>query len=703
MKEQDIIENILNPNSPFIQEYEMEVFESDFCLKHHTINKVLTFKNCVFEKNILLQYTTFKNAIRFERCKFKGQVLFGDETIYEANSFAEKDIYFNKSFFFDKICFDGLVCKGSVFIKGCNFIKKINQSATIPQIFGASIASVNISKSLNIEDCVFLGGLSLNASKIGIGLLLNNVKFLNEKSSINFIAADLGIAFEVVGCFFKCNMIDLDGVSVSSHANIYPKEVFQWDKDDFINSNGNKRAIREKFAQNGIHLRCRFSIVNKEKVDSNDKKILTISSPTGYYILIDNETHYSVLEGVCFNVSSFFDMSYCKVGLKIGFNYASISSPFFNISNIVTREISYENTDFDIYGLFDSNNISCRKITFLNSSIKSTDIIDFRHSNIGWIFDINKSVFRAQALNLNGINCAGGIFIRDFNIEILEKTDENKNENDIDLSFCFFGKNIEFRRFGILTISSHDNGYSIVHLSIESTKIGNSLILSEIKNEKKILYINVQNASTNELGIGKLNNSLFNFSRFEFNSFSNEQSNGDEHEKESWKVFVKRQLIFSEDIYIQFEKYFRKKGEIKEANDIYYKGRCANRKALKNTWGFSYKIYDLILKYMIGYGVKNIRLFMLILIFLITGAAVQYSYLQVGKIVDIQVITKCFLYSMIKAFPFSGFKDFEFNYCNKPDFYYNLYFIIHRIFGIIFIPLWIAGFTGILKKVSYNN
>lgn len=176
-----------------------------------------------------------------------------------------------------------------------------------------------------------------------------------------------------------------------------------------------------------------------------------------------------------------------------------------------------------------------------------------------------------------------------------------------------------------------------------------------------------------------------------------------ESEKEHWNVFVRRQILFSEDIYIQFEKYFRKKGEKKEADDIYYKGRCANRKALKSTWNISYKLYDTFLKYLVGYGVNNMRLFMLILFFIFVGAIIQYNYLLVGKAIDIQIFAKCFLFSLIHAFPFSGFKDFEFNYDIKPDFYYDMYFIIHRILGIIFIPLWIAGFTGLLKKVSYNN
>ena len=451
MKVEDIVENILNSNSSFIQEYEDEVLEKEFCLKHHAIDKVLIFNKCVFDKDILFQYATFKHVIKFKKCKFKGQILFGDETIYETNSSIEKDIYFNESIFFDKICLDGLVCKGSIFIKRCNFIKKINQDSIVPQIFGVSIASVNISKSLNIEDSVFLGGLSLNACKIGIGLLLHNVKFLNENSSINFIAADLGIAFEVVGCFFKCNIINLDGVTISSHANIYPKEIFKWDKDEFVNSYNDKHAIQKRFAQNGIHLRPKFSIVNKENLDSNDNKYLTILSATGYYVLIDNETFYSVYEGVYFYITSSFDMSYSRVGLKISFNCVSFSSSFFNISNITTREISFENTDFNILGLFDSSNINCRKIVFLNSSIISSDIIDFRHSNINWIFDINKSLFNAQALNLNGINCIGGIFIRDSGLEITEKSDVNKKERDIDLSFCYFGKNIEFRNFNIVT------------------------------------------------------------------------------------------------------------------------------------------------------------------------------------------------------------------------------------------------------------
>ncbi len=656
----EIITKILDNNSVLELEIKDKVISEDLCLKHHTIDKVIIFNNCLFEKDILFQYATFKHTIRFNKCKFKGQVIWGDESKYETVSLSEKDIYFNESIFWNKVFLDGIICKGSIYFNRCRFLLKPTQTSFGVQKFGLSLSSSNISSSLNFEHCILLGGLNLNACKLGIGLCLSHVKFLNKESSIDFIAANFGIALEILGCYFKCNIIDLDGICIGTCCHFWPKEIFQWDKNDFLKTSDNKKQIRSKFAQHGIELDKHIFIDKNERIDDNNNKYIVLQSPSCYYILIDCDTYYNVLEGIYFDNVSNLNLSYSNIGIHIGFISVIIKGSFVDLSNI-----------------------TCREFKCSNSTFESNSTIDFRHTKIGWIFDSSNSYFKAQLLTFNGLTCSGGAFFRNTQVELIDKTEENSEDSAIDFSFCNFGKNLQFNN--LICINS-------TFIKIDSSKIGDSLVIESISSNKDFIYMYMCNTQVHEFLIKDLKNTLFNFDGFKFDIYSESELH--------WHDLVRRQLpaFFSEDIYIQFEKYYLAKGDTEEAKKIYYEGRCAYRKATKRKWGFKKYMFDTFLKLSVGYGVKNVRLLGIILLLIIGGALVECYYMGIYT-----SSVKCLQQSLIKFIPFQGgLKNIAISYIIKPDNLYNSYFTFHKIAGFILTPLlilfFIATLTGFIKN-----
>jgi hypothetical protein len=652
----EIKEKILDDANSLIIEIKDKIILEDFDLKHYTIDKVIVFTNCQFERDVLFQYSILKHTIKFKRCKFKGQVIWGDEYRSETVSLCEKDIYFEESIFLDKVCLDGIVCKGSLFFKKCRFLFKTFQTNSNEVFYGLSISSSQIYNSINFEHSVFQGGLNLNACRLGIGLCLNHVKFLNKNSSINFVAANLGVACEINGGYYKCNNIEIENIYVSSHLKFLPKEIFQWDKNDFLIQSIDKKTIKNKFIQHGIKLNNSFILDKNEKIDDFQNKYLTIKSNTGYYILIDCDTYFNVLEGVYFENISRLNLSYSKVGVNIGFNFVVVKSGFIDLSNI-----------------------NCREIKITNSELESNDIIDFRHTNLSWILDLNNSYFRTQSLTFNGLTCQGGAFFRDIYIELLDKAECNLEYPDIDLSFCLFGKNLQFYKF-----KATNNTW----IRLEASKIGDSLVLNDINSSKDFLYIYLQETKVNKLEINNLKNTFFDFNGFKFNSFSS----NDEH----WDIFVQRQLpdSFTINVYNQMEKYFTSITDIEEANKVYYKGRCAYREVTKKKWGAIKYLSDTFLKYSLHYGTKNEnKLLVAILIFIVLGALIINYYVS-----DNTTFFACLQQSLVAFFPFGGLRDISINYSIKPDNYFNGYFIIHRVIGFILIPVVIASLTGFIKK-----
>ena len=646
-------ERIFNSSDSLIVEFDNEVFDEEFCLKHYIINKVIVFKNCYFSKNILFQYTSFMYSLTFKSCNFKGEIIFGDEDRNETLAIVEKDIHFNDCAFYNKVCFDGLICKGSLYFKKCKFLFKTTQKSSNILTYGLSISSSHINNSLNFEHSIFRGGLNLNACNIGIGLCLNHVKFVNRESSINCVASNLGIACEFNGGYYNCSVIDFDCAKISSHLNFSPKELFQIDKTELIKTTTNTKRIKRKFSHNGVLLGKNIKIDFTEKIDQNDNKYITLLSKNGYYILFDCEEYYNVFEGVYFDDISKFDISYSKIGNKIGFYNVRLKSSFIDFSNI-----------------------DCRDFKLADSLIESTDIIDFRHSKLGWIFDSSNSVLKTQSLTFNGLNCSGGIFLRNTQLELIEKAENNSGYPDIDLSFCTIGKNIHFNKFSII-------GNAVIMM--ESARINDSLIIEEISSDKDFVYIYLCDTQTYKFVINEFKNIVFNFEGFRFSIY---------HENNArWDKLVKRQVSdsFVEDIYIQFEKYFISKGDILQSQKAYYKGRCANRKTIKPRLGIRY-ITDAFLKYSVGYGVKNYLLLFHILIIIACGAYILFKFSSNVSMLE------CFLQSTIYFIPISGFKDIIIGSHITPNGVFNAYFIFHKIIGFILIPFYFASLTGFVKK-----
>jgi uncharacterized protein YjbI with pentapeptide repeats len=86
----------------------------------------------------------------------------------------------------------------------------------------------------------------------------------------------------------------------------------------------------------------------------------------------------------------------------------------------------------------------------------------------------------------------------------------------------------------------------------------------------------------------------------------------------SWKSLMERLEPFDRGSYFQLEKTFRSAGDDSLANAVYYKRRCEEGKRKKGLL----RAGDGILKAVVGYGVKPLRLFIWIFVLLLIGTTV---------------------------------------------------------------------------------
>jgi hypothetical protein len=168
-------------------------------------------------------------------------------------------------------------------------------------------------------------------------------------------------------------------------------------------------------------------------------------------------------------------------------------------------------------------------------------------------------------------------------------------------------------------------------------------------------------------------------------------------------------LTFSRDPYIQLENYFKSIGREADADEIYYRGRCAFRRhALDEmdpiNWSKLRNFSDLVLKLLTGYGVKTERVIIPILVFLSLGV---FLFLPDGMLQSaagdaagpLSMGERLFdraAYSLDLFLPVV-----DLGVCGdwRPTTRWGrLYSVVHILAGWMLVPLLVASSSGLVRK-----
>jgi len=667
-------------------------FKDDFLLKYLHVGVAIEFVDCIFDKDLHFHYASFIKTISFMYCIFNKGISWGDEDVSESLSSCEQDVRMIGCVFKGKVSFDGFQCKGNIFVKECRFLYKNDNS----QEYGVTFCSASTRGSISFKDVIFMQGLNMNACKIGVGLELERVRFLNLNAGINLVASDSGISCQITGGYFECSNMDLSSMHVTSHLVLRQCERFRF-KKTLVDSITDYEPIREIFYRNGVRL-SENSIFFQKREDPSGNEYYGIISRHGYYALVDMEDEYVVIEGVHIKCDGKVDWSYIKAGVGILIENTTVSCQAFDGSSFDCSLLRF-NCDTIDSKILDLSNGSCRKIEFIDTTLSIDGLIDFRHSKVDWILQYTDCKVEAQVVNYNGITVRGGLFLQHSSLRFLAKNkyfQRDIGEVDLDLSFCSFGKNLQFDD---VTMTVAEGKSMTILINASSAQIGDSLYIDSVLFEGGIILFMLDNAKAAALRLRSIDRVMFSFTGFEFYGFSYIVGSKDGDKNGTWMDLVAHQYGASGDflggVYVQLEKIYRSRlCELEEADNIYYYGRCINRKYGWAKWKLSRRLSDTLLKYLLGYGVRSYRIILVALSFILFEGLMYHAVSMPHA-----VYWQCFLCSLIEFIPLSGLMHhIPQIFVNNSIVWVQWYMIAHQIAGAILTPLYIASIAGYFKR-----
>ena len=636
---------------------ENRVFNSLLDLKNIQVYKSILFKNCMFSKTILLSNTQLEETIKFVDCTFKGDFIIGDDENNQTCTKTNQNIEFTNCIFHGQASFDGLLCLGSLVFSRSEFQKK------------ASIKYANIANKLDIIDCIFHNSLDLNSTKVGLAIFIENPIFASTDGELD-INAVIAQGFIVEGGFFKCNKI---------HGDISTKEYFTftyYKLDKSVNSKekltliDSKHSIAELAMDYGVALNQDYINI----LETNDffLKFLyedaNIRNNGLFYIVKENDACYDLYKGTYIKNEK-LDLSYSNFGKKIQINAVYIESPEILFDYVTCNHLDFVDSHFDSQSFF---------------SMVSTEFLgDYRFQSCTII---------SGSLMCNGIK-ARNIFLQDVLFKMLKSTDD-VNKSNIDFSFGKISNTFQMK--DITFSSTEQNPY----LNFCCTEVGFKFSIdNSFKIEKpiKVMILDINSSKFKNFVIKDVltdsDTYVFNFNNFSFDVWYD----ACENETARWQQLVKRQTLqyFTRDIYVELEKYYRHKNNDTIADEIYYHGMYGTYLIKKNQWSIIRRTLDFFWR-SFGYGLYPLRIFYIILMFITLGTIAVY-YSQSYTYFSIMVLFKCIVQSIIAFIPFEGFTGLDIKSYTQNGFI-SLYMNIHKVFGYILVPLWIAGMTGIMKK-----
>ena len=430
------------------------------------VDKPLLFRDCVIKDVACFQYSTLRKHVKFEHCTFNEDVVWGNEKERETSSRAEQDIVFHDCTFRKRVLMDGIECGGGIYFKDCRFEYESKDELD----YSLSISGgANIQIGIEFDTCDFRGGINLNATTIfKLGCFFYRVNIDNEKCILNFIAANFAKELSFNECYINCNSIIADCAKAShiligtNNKRLFEVSYRENELDDIV-------FYHEQFAKN------RDTFVEKHipkvlKVVVYPFLVHIITEDGVFLGIFTDSKIMTIVRANIFKVQAVFDFSYIKLDEKFSIGHCIIQSNLIDISNIHTRDIEVFN------------------------SVCEGNIIDFRHLQAGWIFNIHHNVIETMLLTFNGITCYGGLFMN--NIKYLQKQ-ESDEDYGIDLSFSHYGINLDINNI-LLDYDGKEKVFLII--KFQSSKIANKFICNNITtaDEKHTLYLNMQSMDIGE-------------------------------------------------------------------------------------------------------------------------------------------------------------------------------------------------------------
>ncbi len=538
--------------------------------------------------------------------------------------------------------------------------------------------------------------------------------FLNENALVNFDSASFASFLDFGKAIFKAKA-SFNQIQCGKLANFAEVKFENKDADiDFVGADWGNYLIFDGAELNGGGVfnsnKCQMnSTFNHTKFLNPDKEIDFSYFSCGLGI----ECNEAVFDGgATFNSIQCMGSAYLK---KARFN---------NPDKIINFRYAYFGKGLECEGLIikggaDFRRLKCEgKAIFKGASFPNVDkTMDFGQASITGFFTLEDAVFNGSA-NFHRLNCQG-------KADFTAVRFENRMKN-IDLKFAAFQRGLDL-----------SNAVFACSVDLNSVTIDEDFIF----NRTQFRELNLANACLNKLVIEpayEFQDETLILAECTFASFSGNE-NSLERFKQA-KQFANAQLVnrFSRDPYIQLEKYFTNIGEENLAKDIYYEGRLRLRQNARNPqgnakWSKSKWISDSLLKNLSGYGVKNYRLFFLILFFIALGIyifwadeALRYKPIQDKRAAIIletsdapekrdsklKILNQQEQEKRPGSFAGKAFQRFvyscdlfvpviKFEMADKWEPVPNvplIYSYIHKLAGWILVPLLVASISGVVKK-----
>lgn len=389
--------------------------------------------------------------------------------------------------------------------------------------------------------------------------------------------------------------------------------------------------------------------------------------------------------------------------------------------------------DFDgavFLGGADFSNIDCGlSVTFIRSRFEcETEPFDMWNARIGNILDCSRMVARGSAsfervrcriIRLNDVRfessaepvmleflcLEGALYCNDAVFEGPVSFNGMRAEGAFfhDTRFNDSGEGVDFRHSCFQVNLQLRRAFFQGPISLESARIGAKLILGRavFKNN-----LSLCNATIGRLELGEtsgLAEDSVDLRGFRFESIDDAKIHG------PWLLQAQESRSFSRDPYIQLEQYFRSVGDDTDADDMYYRGRCALREhALQDGkpihWSKSQNLGDLILKWLTGYGVKTERVMLPIVVLLLVAVFVFWpdgmlkpgASTSVGAGSWVEHLFDRAAYSVDLFLPVV-----DLGICNHwtpANRLGQVYSILHVIAGWLLVPLLLASSSGLVRK-----
>jgi hypothetical protein len=482
--------------------------------------------------------------------------------------------------------------KQVVDFSGCTFLKEFNSGDEVE-------AHTVCKKDLICSKTDFKNAAKFNGISVEGGVYLSAAKFLSEKEVIDFSFASCSKSFQCEGATFA------GGASFNSlrcdSSGIFNKAKFKGQGEvDFTG------------ASFGRDLYCQGASFQ--------------GSVTFNSLKVDGDGRFDRLNGEDFKCTGRANFTEASFGVNLYFNEATFE------------------------GGASFNSLKCGENGFFNNAkFQGQGEVDFSYASLGRNLECNNATF-GKGANFNRLTCEG-------------------NGSFSDAHFLGNGKvNIGFTRFGSnLDFSDAEFGESV---DITATSISREFILTGAKFKREVV---LHNASINVLVLEdprRLRDDAFILDKHEedatqrgsfyskllrkaksalgtfrasdarramvswkesldlrectFNRFRGPD------EQASYIAQAQDPLKFSQDPYLQLEKYYESMGNDAQARKTYYQGRLALRENAKDKdsgakWTLSRKLTDWLLKWLTGYGVRTWRLLVPISIFIILGMFMFWS------------------------------------------------------------------------------